>query len=305
MKVLAELTQRVAAIETAQDNMMQVGQVIGVSEDGAKVDIDVKGIKLLGIPYYTQRAGTNGKTYWVPEIGEFGMLHSPGGDVGNAIFLTGINFQDSLPPETDTNVTVRQFKDGIEERYDGNDDTIVLSVGEEVERKASKEGEIKDSAGKAQITIDKTPSAKLETAVNTFIELLSTKVKAQVSPTVYIELAAALANVAGCHFFPTGLTTIVTPVGNGFFAPAPSPASPPPAPSGSSPNDKGEATKVPASETTGVGMKSGRIRFTIPSRPIIGGVAGTVPVVANTPPIVCDITFNASGVTLVFPSRDL
>ena len=129
MKTLAELTLRVADLETRLENMLQLAKVLKVDDATNLLDIEIRGVELRGVPYLTWRAGENGKTYWVPEVGEVGLLLSPAGDVGNAVFLPALNYKDAETPESDSNIMLRVFKDGVEEKYDGNDDIHLLSVG--------------------------------------------------------------------------------------------------------------------------------------------------------------------------------
>ena len=143
MKSLADLTSRVAKLEVQLENMLQLAKVLKVDDTTNLLDIEIRGVELKGVPYLTWRAGENGKTYWVPEVGEVGLLLSPAGDVGNAVFLPALNYKDAEAPESDSSIMLRIFKDGVKEEYDGNDDIHLLSVGSGATRKTEKAGKLR------------------------------------------------------------------------------------------------------------------------------------------------------------------
>lgn len=181
------MTARVAALEARLENILQLAKVLNV--DGAKnlIDVEVRGVELKNLPYLTWRAGRQAKTYWVPEVGEVGMLLCPAGDVGNAVFLPAMFYTESEPPETDKNVMLRIFDDDVEEKWDGNDNTHMLSIGAGTERKTEKTGKIADTTGTATLTLQQTGRATLAA---------SPAVKIQLSATGII-ITAPLVNVIG------------------------------------------------------------------------------------------------------------
>ena len=190
MKTLAELTLRVADLETRLENMLQLAKVLKVDDATNLLDIEIRGVELRGVPYLTWRAGENGKTYWVPEVGEVGLLLSPAGDVGNAVFLPALNYKDAETPESDSNIMLRVFKDGVKEEWNGNDDIHLLSVGSGAERKTEKAGKIEDKTGTAKLALESgqaelagTPAAK--------ISISGTAVSIELSPAVKIALGPA------------------------------------------------------------------------------------------------------------------
>ena len=115
---LAHLTARIAALESRLQNIIQLAKVTVVDDTTNLVDVEVRGVPLTGVPFLTTRAGTMGQTYWLPEVGEVGMLLSPGGDVGNSVFLPAL-FYDTIPaPENDANIMRRRFTDVAEEKME-------------------------------------------------------------------------------------------------------------------------------------------------------------------------------------------
>ena len=283
MNLLAQLTQRIADLEVKMQNILQYAKVTKVNDVTNLVDVLVRGVALKDVPYLTMRAGEKGMTYWVPEVGELGMLLSPAGNVGNAVFLPAVNYKDRAAPESDLNKVLRIFDSDVKEEWDGNDDIYTLSVGGDATRKTEKSpAKIEDKTGTAALTLE-TTGAKLAA-----------------SEQVILELTAVLANLVGAHLFPTGMTTLQSPVGPVMFAPSPSPASPPSPPAGSEPDSDGNVTKTPASSISGVKVKSGSsITFTLPSIPCTtpSGPGTTTPT-----PITVSITGTEN---LEYPARSL
>ena len=200
MKTLADLILRVADLEARLENILQLAKVLKVDDATNLLDIEIRGVELKGVPYLTWRAGENGKTYWVPEIGEVGLLLSPAGDVGNAVFLPALNYQDAEAPESDSNIMLRIFKDGVKEEWNGNDDIHLLSVGGRATRKTEKAGKIEDKTDTARLALE-AGSAKLEATTTAKISISSTALTIELSPAVKIALG------------PTGVT-ITAPTTN-------------------------------------------------------------------------------------------
>lgn len=215
MKTLAELTLRVAGLETRLENMLQLAKVLTVDDTTNLLDIEIRGVELKGVPYLTWRAGENGKTYWVPEVGEVGLLLSPAGDVGNAVFLPALNYQDAEAPESDSNIILRIFKDGVEEKYDGNDDIHLLSIGSRATRKTEKTGKIEDKTGTAKLALEAgkaelagTPAAKITISSTGLSIELSPAVKIALGPTG-VTITAPTTNVLGV--FQVGGVPLMVP----------------------------------------------------------------------------------------------
>ena len=163
--VIANILERLAAVEAQQLNLLIMGTVVKLHEDKDLLDIQVGKVVLEELPYFTQRAGA-GKTYWIPSVGESGMLLVPSGDLGNATFMSGHNTKNNPALEKDKNVVVRQWKPGYEERFNGNDNTHLLSIGSNVERKTQggASPKIQEKVGTATRT---TETAKIEDKTGT------------------------------------------------------------------------------------------------------------------------------------------
>ena len=175
MKNLAKLTARVADLERRLETMQQLAKVSSIDEANHRVDVKIRNLELKGLPFLTWRAGSEAKTYWVPEVGELGLLMCPAGDVGNALFMPALFYADSEAPEQDKNIMLRIFSDGVEEKWDGNDDTYVLRIGSGTERKVEKtSGKIEDKTGTAKLTLERAGTAKIEASPAVKIELTAT-----------------------------------------------------------------------------------------------------------------------------------
>ena len=139
MSFLSELTARVAALEAQLQLIEQMAKVVEVHEDTNLLDVEVRGVRINSVPYLATRAGTVGKTYWVPEVGEAGFLKCPGGEIGNAYFQTGLNYDTNPAPEMDANMAIRIFADEVKEIWNGNDDTYMLGIGGDAIRKTDRD----------------------------------------------------------------------------------------------------------------------------------------------------------------------
>ena len=282
MNVLADFAKRLAAVEAKVNNIAQEAVVVAVHPDENLLDIEVGGVVLEKVPFQTGRAAAIAKTYWLPEVGESGLLVCPGGNPGNALFMPAVNTAENPAPASDANqILIEAEGQGL--KIDLGDGTELV-ISQEATELLRTEGTIKIK----------------ETATET--ERATGEIKDQVGVNAAILSAIGL-NLLGAIFYNTGITTLQSPVGPVMFAPSPSPAVAPSAPSGSSPNSDGEATKTPPSQIANVGA-SGTITaaFTIPPLPVtVGALAGFT---ASTP-VTLSLNLSNGTLTLQFPARDL
>ena len=143
--VISDILERLAAVEARTYNLLLWATVSAVDEKNDWLTVMAGNLELEEIPYLTQRAGV-GKTYWMPSVGERGLLLVPSGDVGNAVFMPAITTEKNPAPEKDEKVMIREFKPGFQEKFDGNDNEHMLSIGSNVTRKTT-ETEIEDKVG--------------------------------------------------------------------------------------------------------------------------------------------------------------
>ena len=59
----------------------------------ATVTILFEGLTMEGVPFVSPRAGED-QVYWLPSVGELGVLFSPAGDIANAVFMPSLIFKD-------------------------------------------------------------------------------------------------------------------------------------------------------------------------------------------------------------------
>ncbi len=297
---IALLTARVAALESAKANMMQLAKVTEVHDATNLLNVEVRGVLLTNVPFLTMRAGTNGQTYWLPELNELGMLFSPGGDVGNAVFLPAM-FYDGVPaPETDQNIMRRIFTNDADEKWDFNDDEHVLRIGGDADRQTNKNpAKIEDRAHNSKLTLEE-GTAKLETSSTAKLEIQSSG-NAELAATVMgkLVLSAVAANLVGCNFHPTGLTTLMTAMGPAFFAPAPAPSGAPSPPSGTPTDGDGNVTGSPPQTVNNIAVNAGSsLSFILPTVPC------TTPVGPGaTVPTAISVTITSGTLNITIPSQ--
>ena len=304
MDILTQMAYEIKQMKTRLANMLQTGKVDAIYADEGLVDVAVDELVLEKIPFFTTRAGAD-NTYWMPSVGEQGAVLSPSGDMANAMFLPALNYISFPVLEDDENLTVREWEDGAKETYDKANHSYQFQIDENTLRKMN-QAEIQDKLGDSHIKQNgsETEIKRAEGSIKidgseTKIERAAGVLKA-ILGTNQVELSAILLNLIGAHLFPTGLTTLQSPVGPVMFAPAASPSSAPSPPAGSAPNEDGEVTKTPPSSISGVKIKAtSSISLVLPAIPVTtSGGAGT-----TTPG-----SYNATvtgTIILEFPARSL
>ena len=287
--MIDELIARIADLEKRLANICRIAQVMAVDETTGRLDVSFEGLILKDIPFLTMRAGED-KTYWLPSVGELGMLTAPSGDLANAFFQPGIFYSGFPVPEMDATLVKRIFRDDMEEEIDTDAHSYKYTTGDS-ERFVDRD-KIEDKKGTSVNKIDNTET-KFERAAGSIKSVVGANEQ---------ELNTILANIIGAQLFPTGITTLQSPVGPVMFAPAPSPASPPSPPSGSDPDADGNVTKTPKSEISDVKIKATSnvsIMLTAPVAVVTPAGPGTI---ATGTSIAGTIT---GTIKLEFPARDL
>ena len=185
MNILADHDARISDLESKVNTLVLDAIVVKVHEDDNLVDVEVMDVELENVPYLTQRAGADGKTYWVPEVGESGLLLSPGGNIGTARFMPAVNTKDNASLEKNKNIVIRQWKSQMEEKFDGDNNRHSLTLGPNTKRETEAAGKIKDSVGATALT--------LETLKAT---LAHAGVKIEVTP-LGVVITAPIVNIVG------------------------------------------------------------------------------------------------------------
>jgi phage baseplate assembly protein V len=109
-------------------NAIRYGKVMEVDLAKRRVRIESGDLQSNWIPWPAGRAGA-GKIRWdAPEVGEQGMMISPGGDMSQATFIPGI-YQDSHDaPVSDPNKDHTAYGDGTVLEYDRGSHTLLVDL---------------------------------------------------------------------------------------------------------------------------------------------------------------------------------
>ena len=287
MDIVANLTMRVAELERRLANVCRLAKVAARDAETATVTILFEGLTMEGVPFVSPRAGED-QVYWLPSVGELGVLFSPAGDIANAVFMPSLFFKDFPALEKSTTKAKRIFRDGTTEEVDTNANSYKLQVVDSntaFNITADGKTEIKRAAGETVLSVGTTEA-----------EIEATQITLTVGTLKEI-LTAICASIVGANFFPSGLTNLQSPVGPIFFAPTPPPSTAPTPPAGSAPSD-GKATKTPPSTINSVSM-SGTV--TLPTIPITG-TSPSGPVTGFTTAGTYTVT---GSFNLTFPARSL
>ena len=195
MNPIADHAQRIANLEAKVNNILQEGIVTKVREDVNLVDIEVRGVQLVKVPYLTWRTG-DGKSYWLPDAGESGMLLCPDGQAGNAVFLPAPTTGANPAPLSDTSKFRMDFGNKLVIDVDNGLDSIVsgdaygqFHVARVRNRDAKYELKNKSNPNTPDVTRT-TDHDKIKDEVGIAnIEITSAGVSIELSPTVKIDLA--------------------------------------------------------------------------------------------------------------------
>ena len=197
MNPIADHAQRIANLESKVNNILQEGIVKKIRADENLLDIEVKGIMLEKVPYLTMRAGSEGQSYWMPEMDESGLLLCPDGQAGNAIFLPALNTESNMPPvdegdrQSDPERWKLVWKAGREIEYKGDDDELIIKI----------------DSSEIKIETDKLTLKQGTTE----LEVSGTQIKGFVNGIGVMLLTAALSNIAGATF-ANGVTNLAPTV---------------------------------------------------------------------------------------------
>ena len=211
MNPLADFAQRIANLESKVGNILQVGIVTNVRESDNLVDVEVRGMPFDKVPYLTWRAGSDGKSYWTPEVNESGMLLCPDGQAGNAVFLPALNTTANPAPESDVDIFKLDFGSGNEIKVDGSEteikrDTDLIKIDDS-------ETVIERGSGSVKITIGTGLTA-------TELEVSATQIKGTIAGVGKLLLNATTANLNGATFI-AGITNMGNSAGLVIYTPVP------------------------------------------------------------------------------------
>ena len=317
--IISEILYRIDCLERQVSNVIKQAKVTEVNTETGLVSCEYEQEKIIkDRPFFTRKAGED-KDYWLPSVGELGLLISPSGDLANAIFIPGINYINYPLPESEEVTHKIFYRDEASKGYNTETHQNLLQIPHDDGENKTEVGEntpseIKQSQDEVSIKVN-TKGITLNT--NQLSEEHATKIKSQVGPNNE-ELTSIAKSILGALFYNSGITSLQCPVGPVMFAPAPAPASAPSAPSGSSPNSDGEVTKTPPSQIRGVSIQTTStvdLSFTSQSLSLIVATpipvttpAGPGTITTGTYPIRISGTPRATvtgTVNLEFPARSL
>ncbi|RFA31335.1 hypothetical protein CAI21_01525 [Alkalilimnicola ehrlichii] len=125
----------VAELLRLLNNLVRLGTVHEVDTATARARIKSGAILTGWLPWLSARAGTT-RDWDPPTAGEQVLLLSPGGDLSQAIVLTGIYSEASPPPATDPSVWKREFPDGTTVTYDHAEKALAIATVDRIEIQA-------------------------------------------------------------------------------------------------------------------------------------------------------------------------
>ena len=165
MDYFAQMAYEIKRIKSQLENMQRIGNVTKIYPAEGLVDVAHDDLIIEEIPFLTRRAGDD-LTYWMPSVGEQGMLLAPSGDLNNVVFVPGI-YSDKIPPPRDHEKwTTREWADGTTETYDKDAHEYLLRLNGDTHRKVNR-SELQDKRGDTEMNMDGT-EAELKNAKGHF-----------------------------------------------------------------------------------------------------------------------------------------
>lgn len=108
-------------------NLIRLGTVDEVDVAAARARVQSGDNLTDWLPWLSARAGST-RDWDPPTVGEQVLLLSPGGDLAQAIILTGIYSDANPPPATSADLWCRTFPDGTRLEYDHAASRLTLDV---------------------------------------------------------------------------------------------------------------------------------------------------------------------------------
>jgi phage baseplate assembly protein V len=126
--IFEEIFRRIAAVERSTHNLLRVGTVESLDAANATVRVRIGQLLTPPIPWLTQRAGPNAKTFAAPGVGEQVLLLSPSGDANAAIALPAVYSAQFSPPAGGEKITRTLYDDGTTITYDSAAHALTANV---------------------------------------------------------------------------------------------------------------------------------------------------------------------------------
>lgn len=114
-----DLYLAVNELQRLLNNILRVGTIDAVdhSANPARVRVNLGELVTDWLPYFEQRAG-NTTTWDPPTVGEQAAVLAPGGHLGAALVLIGLNSTSRPAPSNKPNHTTTRYPDGAVVQYD-------------------------------------------------------------------------------------------------------------------------------------------------------------------------------------------
>jgi len=110
-------------------NAIRYGHVMEIDYAKKKIRVKSGDIETDWINFPGSRAGSGKRTWSPPNVGEQGMLLSPGGDMRQATFVAGV-YQDAHDaPSADPNSDKTEYSDGTVIEYNRGSHTLTADLG--------------------------------------------------------------------------------------------------------------------------------------------------------------------------------
>ena len=120
MRLIAQILKRLNELERRQSNMLRIGTVAEVDATAATVRVSIGALLTAPLPWLTQRAGANARSFAAPSVGEQVLVLSPSGELAQGVALPAL-FQDAFPaPAGAENLTRTIYPDGTVVTYDSD-----------------------------------------------------------------------------------------------------------------------------------------------------------------------------------------
>lgn len=115
-------------MERRTANQIRYGTILAVDYAGARVRIKSGEIESAWLPWSTGRASAAKRRWDPPEIGEQVVMLSPGGDLRQAVVLTGVFQQSAGAPSASPDKDTTVYGDGAVVEYDRGSHTYTVDV---------------------------------------------------------------------------------------------------------------------------------------------------------------------------------
>ena len=119
---LPDLARRVA-------NGVRLGTILAVDHAQARVRVKSGDIESAWLPWSTGRASTAKRRWDPPQVGEQVVMLSPGGDMRQAVVLSGVFQQSAGAPSASPDKDATVYGDGTAIEYDRGSRTLLVDFG--------------------------------------------------------------------------------------------------------------------------------------------------------------------------------